>query len=211
MKQVTQALNDAKVEPTSTEIADAEQYYVDNAGSMETATESSHSEDVLDHLSSNFVSPVMSIEQTDGTVYYGVIDYTEGDEWYGFYAYDDRSVGRRVVGTQESDSVQYDSEVPHASAGDPTGSFGDRPDASYAELVNGFTDSNGDKVGGLKEYYGETLGESRSMLSAIERPTDTVPATRGKDSGPNSARERGRSRAQQVANENSNAGGNSSN
>lgn len=191
MKTAQQALQDARAEPTTQEIYTAEDDYLSRVGEMETASESSYTEHLLEHLATNFASPIQSVEQSNGDVYYGVISYTEGDEWYGFYAYDARSVGRRVIGLQNTADIEYDTEVLHASAGDPTGSFADTPSASYQELSQA-----------IKDVYDEQLGTDRPMPETIERLSFTVPRTRNTFSGPKEARQQGRQRAEQVASEN---------
>lgn len=196
MKRAQQVIQDAKTEPTKSEIDAAEEYYVSNVGDMETASESQFAEKTLEHLAANFASPVVSVEQESGDVYYGVLDYAEGDEWYGFFAWDEHSVGNRVIGAREADTATIDSDLQHVSAGDSTGSFADQPDATFDELATR-----------LGEHYDDAYGEDRSSVT-VERPTHTVPSTRGKPSGPNMERARGRDRAKGRAPGHSNAGGN---
>lgn len=141
---------------------EAQQHYIDNARNVETASDSQYSGAVLEALAENFVSPVQSIETPD-TTYYGVIDYEEGDEWYGFEAHDDRSHGRRVIGVREIPDVDKISNIPHVTAGDPTGSFADQPDASYHELA-----------ASLGEFYDDKYGEDRGPPAHAGPPSGVV-------------------------------------
>jgi len=131
-------------------IDETEAFYIENRGQMETAQDSEFPELTLDFLAESFVSPVQSFETSNG-VYYGVIEYTESDEWYGFEAHDSRSSGRRVIGVREIPDATRADEIPHVTAGDPSGSFSDTPDASYTELAEKLID-----------HYDSVHGEDRS-------------------------------------------------
>lgn len=132
-------------------IADAEQYYIDNTGQLETAAESQFARGILDLLATRFTSPVQSVETVDGETYYGVIEYTEGEEWYGFFAHDHNTQTRRVIGTREIAHANHSADLPHVTAGDETGSFADQPDATYEDLVTRLTDHYDEQYGTDRE------------------------------------------------------------
>jgi hypothetical protein len=129
------------------DVATAEDYYIENAGEMEPASESQFSTAVLELLADQFISPVQSVTTIDGETHYGVIEYENGDEWYGFYAHDDRAHGRRVIGIREAPAAEKHNDLPHVSAGDRSGSHADNVEASYDELVATLSDHYGEKYG----------------------------------------------------------------
>jgi hypothetical protein len=151
---------------TDKSLDNVEGYYIKNAGKVETAAESEYQKTALEELGDSFISPVQRLENEAGEVYYGVVDYEEGDDWYGFEAYDDRTQGgKRVVGLREVEEAKQEEDFPHVTAGDPSGSFADKPDASYQELESR-----------LREHYNRT---------GKERP-ERIPnnSSSDKDSGP---------------------------
>lgn len=153
-------------------VVKAEQYYIDNAGNVEEISNSQYDEHILTLLANSFTSPVQEITTINDASYYGVIDYKEGDEWYGFIA-NDRTQTKRVIGVREingDSTITSEAELPHVTAGDPTGSFTDNPGASYQQLANA-----------LDEYYTEEYGENRDTVSNVGPPdhaqTKRLPGT----------------------------------
>jgi len=137
---------------TDADIQSAQQQYIENAGTFETVDTSQCSAYILELLADSFVSPVQRIHTAEAT-YYGVADYQDGDEWYGYVAYDERSDGaKRVVGVREVSDAQDESELPHVTAGDPSGSFADQPSAGYADLA-----------ARLQEHYDTVYGRNREQ------------------------------------------------
>jgi hypothetical protein len=91
--------------------------------------------DILAELTGDTVDPVVQV-QSEGVKYYGVIDYVTFEGAYGYVDYHDYlGARRRVVCAQCVQEATVDSAVTHATAGDPSGSFSDQPDASYEELL----------------------------------------------------------------------------
>jgi hypothetical protein len=73
------------------------------------------------------------------TKYVGVAEYKEFDGAYGYLDYHDiQGKRKRVICAQCVHEATYDTEVTHATAGDPEGSFS--PNASYSELLEGVHD-----------------------------------------------------------------------
>lgn len=90
---------------------------------------------VLAELVGDTVDPVVHVS-SDGTKYYGVIDYVEFDGAYGYVDYDDVFGERkRVVCAQCVHEVDVDTDVAHATAGDHSGAFADQPGADYDSLL----------------------------------------------------------------------------
>lgn len=131
------------------DIKDAREFFISNEGTMFLNEDVEYSNVILKELSDSFISPVQKIETVDG-FYYGVIEYVEGDEWYGFKTFDDRGLCRRVIGVQEGDDMEYESDLPHVSAGDKSGSFAKQYDATYEDLLVK-----------LDKYYDEKIGPDR--------------------------------------------------
>ena len=91
---------------------------------------------LLAELAGDTVDPVVHVE-TDDTKYYGVIDYTEFDDAYGYVDYHDvLGERKRVVCAHCVQEATTDTDVAHATAGDPSGQFADDPDATYDELYD---------------------------------------------------------------------------
>lgn len=90
---------------------------------------------VVSGLVGDTVDPVVQIPK-EGSRYVGVVGYKEFDGAYGYVSFHD-SLGkrRRVICQKCVDEATVDTEVTHASAGDPKGSF--EKGASYDELVEG--------------------------------------------------------------------------
>ena len=160
MKKISQLKSD--VEASEQTYSDIQQYYINNEGRFEKVDESRFSKKALEEVSSSIISPVQKIEDMSGTPYYGVAEYEPGgDEWYGFKAFDQRVWDcRRVVGISEAkDGIESEEELSHATAGDPTGSFRDKPNATYEELANK-----------LKEHYEDKFGKDRDVPSMNKPP-----------------------------------------
>lgn len=87
---------------------------------------------LIGELVGDTVDPVIQIPVENGR-YVGIIDYVEFDVAYGYVDYHDRLGKRkRVVCAQCVHTSTYDTEVTHATGGDPQGSF-DR-NADYDDL-----------------------------------------------------------------------------
>lgn len=90
---------------------------------------------LLAGLVGDLVDPVVQVGAGDAR-YVGVIEYCELDGAYGYVDYDDvHGKRRRVVCAQCVRDATYDSDVTHATAGDPSGSFD--ADADYETLLAG--------------------------------------------------------------------------
>jgi len=91
--------------------------------------------EVLAQLVGDTVDPIVQV--VDGSEkYIGVIEFHEFDGAYGYINYDDQfGQGKRVVCQQCVNEATLDSEVTHATANDPMGSFADG--ASWDELLAG--------------------------------------------------------------------------
>jgi hypothetical protein len=90
---------------------------------------------VVSGLVGDTVDPVIQVPK-EGSRYVGVVEYEEFDGAYGYVSFHD-SLGkrRRVICQKCVNEATVDTEVTHATAGDPKGSFG--KSASYEELVAG--------------------------------------------------------------------------
>lgn len=90
---------------------------------------------VVSGLVGDTVDPVIQVSK-EGSRYVGVVEYKEFDGAYGYVSFHD-SLGkrRRVICQRCVDEATVDTEVTHATAGDPKGSF--EKGASYDELVAG--------------------------------------------------------------------------
>jgi len=89
---------------------------------------------VLAELTGDTVDPIVQI-RSDEAQYYGIVEYVEFDDAYGYIEYDDiTGEHKRVVCAQCVHDVDVDTAVAHATAGDPSGQFGDQPNADYDEL-----------------------------------------------------------------------------
>ena len=150
MRQAKKVLLE-EIDEADDDISSEHQYYLDNIGFMETASESPFTEEKLEELADSFISPIQSVVTQDG-IYYGIIDYVEGDECNGFESNDSRGNSRRVIGVREIPDEKNEKNVPHVTAGDPSGSFENNPNATYEELCEK-----------LKEYYTDNYGDDRNL------------------------------------------------
>jgi len=95
------------------------------------STTASHT---LGQLVGDTVDPIIQIEH-EGEKYVGIIEFHEFAGAYGYINYDDLfGQGKRVVCQQCVNEAELDSEVVHATAGDPHGSYGD---VDYDDLLDG--------------------------------------------------------------------------
>ena len=84
------------------------------------------------------VDPIV-LARAQGVKYVGVAEFKEFDGAYGYLDYHDlHGKRRRVICAQCVHEATHDTEVTHATAGDPEGSYG--RDASYSDLLGGIYD-----------------------------------------------------------------------
>lgn len=90
---------------------------------------------IIEQLVTDTVDPIIQIER--GSVkHIGVIEFKEFKGAYGYIEFDDLyGQAKRVVCQQCVNESTLDSEVTHATAGDPHGSYSES--ATYDELVDG--------------------------------------------------------------------------
>lgn len=88
---------------------------------------------LISELVSDVVDPVVQV-MVSGQKHVGIVEYVEGEGWYGYSDFDDlKGERKRIVCAQCVHDATYDHEVVHATAGE--GSFTDQPSADYDVLV----------------------------------------------------------------------------
>ena len=91
---------------------------------------------VLAELAGDTVDPIVHIRNDDER-YYGVIEYETFEGAYGYVDYHDlQGKRKRVICAQCVQEATIDTDVAHATAGDPSGRFADHPDADYDALYD---------------------------------------------------------------------------
>jgi len=134
-------------ERASPYIRESAEVFHDNEGELFTRAEATQlvtdeldistdvARDVIAQLVGDTVDPIVQIANK-GEKYIGVIEFHEFDGAYGYINYDDQfGKGKRVICQQCVNEATVDSEVTHATANDPMGSFADG--ASWDELLEG--------------------------------------------------------------------------
>ena len=145
--------------------------------------------EVITELVSDIVDPVVQIVD-QGEKYIGVIEFREFDGAYGYIDYHDvRGDDKRVVCQQCVNEASFDTEVAHATAGDPSGTVASG--ANYDELLavvhehyedshnvvpedveTGATLASGTTIGGNEAWHagndGSGSGLSADKISGFE-------------------------------------------
>lgn len=141
---------DEQTERWRTHARDAAALFHDDEGELRTREEavefvvdgldvsSRVAQEVLANLVADTVDPVVQVP-VDGERYIGVIEYEEFDGAYGYVDFNDQFGKRkRVVCGACVHAAELDSQVTHATAGDPNGSFDE--DATYDDLLDAIHD-----------------------------------------------------------------------
>lgn len=91
--------------------------------------------EVISNLVADIVDPVVQVP-LNNSEYVGIVEFHTFDGAYGYINFDDiRGKEKRVVCAQCVHNAEHDSEVVHATSGDPNGSFEKNDD--YDKLVDG--------------------------------------------------------------------------
>lgn len=151
-KNATEILNEAetKKERVRAHVRDAANWFHEREGEMyeradvkdliadelDVGDEIAH--DVVSELVGDGVDPIVQAS-ADGTKYVGVAEFEEFEGAYGYLDHHDaHGHRRRVICAQCVHNSTYDTQVTHATAGDPDGSYG--PNADYNDLLEGIHD-----------------------------------------------------------------------
>lgn len=152
MHDATEILDKAEAEKANVRehVRDAADWFHDREGEMierdETrdllADDLNVDDDVAQSLIAELVGddvdPITQV-RANGSKYVGVAEFKEFDGAYGYLDYHDLHGKRnRVICAQCVHEATYDTEVTHATAGDPEGSYG--PNADYSDLLEGIHD-----------------------------------------------------------------------
>lgn len=160
--------------------------------------------ELITQLTGDLVDPVIQVN-TPGKSHVGVIDYTEGEGWYGYVEYDDiKGESRTVVCAQCVHESDQDNEVTYAREG--VGSFADgeynydelssvvkdhysEHDVTPGEVETGATLLSGTTIGGQTAWHDGTSSISPPtvrVLDELEVPSyqtlSDVPSTLAKGS-----------------------------
>jgi len=148
--------------------------------------------EVIAELVSDIVDPVVQIID-QGEKYIGVIEFREFDGAYGYIDYHDvRGDDKRVVCQQCVNEASFDTQVAHATAGDPSGTVASGAD--YDELLavvhehyenshdvvpedveTGATLASGTTIGGNTAYHTGNLADRGAVTITPSTTNQTIP------------------------------------
>jgi len=193
---------ETKHERVSPHIRECADVFHDNEGELFTRSEATDlltgevditeaiAGEVIAELVSDIVDPVVQIVDR-GEKYIGVIEFREFNGAYGYIDYHDvRGDDKRVVCQQCVNEASFDTEVAHATAGDPSGTVASGAD--YDELLEvvhqhyedshyvvpedvetGATLASGTTIGGNTAFHEGNLDPNPSeILTSIVRAED---------------------------------------